>query len=392
MRVAFNARLLRDPSLRGWNRYTVNLLAHLPALGVELLLYSDRPLHERHLSRLPPESYQVRVAPPMRYLRWEQTWLPRQCALDRADVLHCPLNFGLPWFSPCRRVLTLHDAIDQVYYAPRCSWCERVRPASLLNRFYNWQARARAEAIISVSQHARGDLIRHLGLPAHKITVIPEAADPRFHDPIEALDRRRVREAHGLGKSYVLYLGGCEQRKNVPFLVRAFAAAGLEGVELVLAGGDAEQREPLAALAAALGVGDCVRLLNWVEDEDLPALYAEALCFVYPSAYEGFGLQLCEAMAVRCPVLAARATALPETLGGGGETFDLNDSAELSQLLRRCATDQGYRARLSRSAAERSTDFCWRRTAEQTLAVYGAAMRVNAGNQCPERAVPSGTC
>jgi glycosyltransferase involved in cell wall biosynthesis len=141
-----------------------------------------------------------------------------------------------------------------------------------------------------------------------------------------------------------------------------------------------------------LGIRDRVRLLDWVDDEDLPALYAEAMCFVYPSAYEGFGLQLCEAMAVGCPVLAARETALPETLGGGGETFELRDPAELSRQLQRCATDGEYRSCLSRRAKERSADFCWRRTAEQTLAVYGPAPRVNDGNSCRERAVPSRTC
>ena len=114
MKVAFNARLLQDPGLRGWSRYTINLLAELPGLGIDLFLYSDRPLHENHLSRLPVGSYQVRVQA-SRYAIWEQVWLPRQCGRDGVAVLHCPLNFGLPWSSPCPRVLTLHDAIAQAY-------------------------------------------------------------------------------------------------------------------------------------------------------------------------------------------------------------------------------------------------------------------------------------
>ena len=113
MKVAVNARVLSAPTLRGFNRYTINLLAELPALGVELFLYSDLPLHENHLARLPEGSWQVRVAPAMRYTRWEQRWLPRQCSIDGVDLLHTPFNFGLPWFSKCARVLTLHDAIGQ---------------------------------------------------------------------------------------------------------------------------------------------------------------------------------------------------------------------------------------------------------------------------------------
>ena len=113
MRVAFNARLLYDPTLRGWNRYTVNLIAELLSLGVEAFLYTDRPLHKDHLDRLSSGNPQVRVAPPMRYIRWEHRWLPHQCRIDNVELLHCPFNFGLPALSQCPRVLTLHDAIGQ---------------------------------------------------------------------------------------------------------------------------------------------------------------------------------------------------------------------------------------------------------------------------------------
>ena len=90
LRVGFNAYLLRDPNLRGWNRYTVNLLAALPAHGVRPILYSREPIHRDHLARLPADSYEVRVAPPMRYGVWENLWLPRQV---RIDVFHSPFNY-----------------------------------------------------------------------------------------------------------------------------------------------------------------------------------------------------------------------------------------------------------------------------------------------------------
>jgi glycosyltransferase involved in cell wall biosynthesis len=362
--VAVNARLLSEPTLRGWSRYTLNLLAELPANGVELLLYGDDPLRQCHLDRLPPGSYEVRVRR-LRYPLWEQYWLPRQCARDGADVLHCPFNFGLPWFAPCPRVLTLHDAIDQVYGVSRMTWRDRLR---------HWISRRAAGRIITVSEHARGDLVRHLGLDPRRVTVIPEAADPRFHEPVSGEVRRFVRTKHGLSRSYFFYVGGWEQRKNVPFLLTAFAAAGLENVELVLAGGRDDERGPLSELGAKLGLGDRLRLLGWVADEDLPALYAEATAFVYPSAYEGFGLQVCEAMAVGCPVLAADATALPEVLGDGGDTFPLDRCQELAALLRRVAGDQSYRNALIFRGRRRSADYSWRRTAQRTVELYRALL------------------
>jgi glycosyltransferase involved in cell wall biosynthesis len=377
MKVAFNARLLRSPTLRGWNRYTINLLRELAVLGIEIFLYSDRPIHIDHLARIPEGSYQIRSSPPMRYPIWEQWWMPNQCQKDRIDILHCPFNFGLPYFSPCPRVLTLHDAIDQVYYGKNATWHERLKLASLQMDIHNRIARTKAEAIITVSNHAKSDLIKHLHIPESKITVIYEAADRKFHEPVSHEQRSHIRDRYQLNQPYFLYLGGWEKRKNIPFLVRSFANANLDNVNLVLAGGNVEQRVELTSLAKELGIEDRLVLLGWIEDSDLPALYAEALCFVYPSEYEGFGLQLCEAMAVGCPVLAARATCLPEILGGGGKTFDLDRTEELSQLLVAISFDRKFRKDLSDRAFQKSQEYSWKHTAIETCNLYALLIENN---------------
>jgi glycosyltransferase involved in cell wall biosynthesis len=374
MKVAFNARLLYAPTLRGWNRYTVNLLAELPKLGVELYLYSDRPIHPDHLGRLPQDSYQIRLESGLRYPVWEQYWLPRQCQKDQIDILHSPFNFGLPWISLCPRVLTLHDAIAQVYYGSQAQWQQKFQPQALQMSFHNWVAYTKAEAIITVSNHAKGDLIKYLGIPDRKISVIYEAADPNFHQPLQQSDRSLVRAKYNLNFPYIFYVGGWEQRKNIPFLLKAFAQAKLDhklqGVKLVLAGGSEAQKIELQDLAIALNISESLELLGWVEEEDLPILYAEALCFVYPSEYEGFGLQLCEAMAVGCPVLAANSTCLPEILGNGGQLFDLESSHNLKELMQNINADQQFLDQLKISVKQRSQDFSWGKTAQQTLGIY----------------------
>ena len=364
MRVAFNARLLYDPTLRGWNRYTVNLIAELLALGVEAFLYTDRPLHNDHLDRLSSGNRQVRVAPSMRYIWWEHRWLPHQCRIDDVELLHCPFNFGLPAFSHCPRVLTLHDAIGQG------SGIE-FRRGQILPRLYHWIARKRAHHIITPSHHAKREITTRLGIAAPKVTVIHEAADFRFHQPTVRATIEHVRMRHGLSRPFVFYVGGWEKRKNLPFLLRAFAAAKETTIDLALAGqADETTRVALLELATALGIGSQLRLLGKVSDDDLPALYAAALCFVYPSVDEGFGLQLCEAMAAGCPVLAANKTSLPEVLGTGGELFEVADPRVLGNLIRRVALDLGYRQELVRRASSRSTDFSWRSAAAQTMEVY----------------------
>lgn len=373
MRLGFNARLLHAPDLRGWNRYTVNLLAELTRRDLSIVLYSDRPLHESHLERLAPGGYRVEVSPRLPYPVWEQRWLPDRCRRDGVDLLHSPFNFGLPWASRCRRVLTLHDAIDQVY-RPDDSGPRRVRLSQLRSELHHLVARVRAHRVITVSRHARSDLIRHLRLSPDRIDVVPEAADPCFHRPVEEPRRRAVLDRHGLARPFLFYVGGWERRKNVPFLVQSFAQAAVPGLELVLAGGKAEQRESLTRLAESLGIAESVRFLGWVDEAELPALYAGALGFVYPSEYEGFGLQLCEAMAVGCPVLASEATSLPEVLGDGGATFPLDSTDRLVELIRRLAGDPEFRSDLADRASARSTAFSWRTTADLTLESYRRAL------------------
>ncbi len=368
MRIGFNAHLLHSPTSRGWNRYTVNLLRRLAETGNELVLYGNLPLHEHHISKIPNDRLTVVVSEGMRYFNWEQRWLPARCAADGVDVLHSPFNFGLPWRSTCPRVLTLHDAITHAF--GRRSLSEKLRPRALVSDFYQWVARSRADRIITPSEFSRQDIKQHYGISESMIEVIPEAADPGFHQIPSEAECARVRSRYELDNTYIFYVGGWERRKNVTFLIRAFAEALLPDVDLLLAGGTELEIGQISEFTAQLGAKGRVRLEGTVPDEDMRALYADALCFVYPSLYEGFGLQLCEAMAIGCPTFASSATSLPEVLGHGGETFDPNRVDELSALLRRVSTDPDYRSELVSRALARSGEFSWERTASLTLAVY----------------------
>ena len=374
MRVAFNATPLAASQLRGWTRYAVNLLSALPRQGVRPILLARGPLNPDHVARLPVDSFDVKTAPHMPYYRWEQAWIPEACRAVRADLYHCPLNFGIPALCSVPRVLTLHDAIGQLHrnaHLKRWRWPNRGEIAS---RVYHLIARASADEIITVSEHARRDLVEKLRLGADRVTVVLEAADPIFSNAARKINLLKYGGVITGNRNYILYLGGFEERKNVPFLLRGFAAAGTLGVDLVLAGGRDDQRPEFDQLADELGIGDRIRWLGFVPDADLPDLYGSALGFVYPSRYEGFGLQLVEAMSVGCPVLAARATCLPEILGDGGETFSLDETSELAGWIGRLARDPAFRAELSRRAMKRSGDFSWDRTAAASVEVYQRAL------------------
>lgn len=376
MRIGINAKLLSNPGIFGWSRYLANLLAELSRSGgVEMVLYIENSPREDHLKRLLAGTYRLVKAPPMPYWVWEQVWLPRRCARDKIELLHTPFHYGLPWFCPVPRVMTMHDAIKEMLYLPQMSGRRRLSPGNVNVAIHEWIARSRAQQFITVSNYSKRDLVQTLKIPPERIAVIHEAADSRFHAHVSSESRARVSSRYLLPERYIFYVGSWEERKNLPFLIEAFAHAELPDVGLVLAGGPEDRTIPSEWNRVISPLADRVRVIGPVDDDELPALYAEALCFVYPSRYEGFGLQLCEAMATGCPVMAARATSLPEVLGSGGETFQIEDSEELAGLLRRVAGDEQFRLELRRRAKERSAHFSWKKAALETLEVYSNVVR-----------------
>jgi glycosyltransferase involved in cell wall biosynthesis len=364
VRIGVNARSLAAPQIRGWTRYAVQLLKHLPAFGAELVLLTDQPLNQEYLAQLEPGSFRIRQAPPMRYLAWEQAWLPLACTRERVTLLHAPANYGLPVLGTCPGVLTLHDAID-VAFEPSSA---RLAIRDRLVRASFWAARRAASQIITVSEHAKSDLLRHFSLAPSKVTSIHEASD--LHERAPSADReQRLFDELNISRPFVLYAGGFERRKNVVFLLDAFGDAALGDVALVLVGGSATTEVCNRVTALQRRHMD-IRLTGFVPDATLAALYRRALVFVYPSRYEGFGLQLCESMSFGCPTLAADNTSLPEVLGDGGETFPTTNPGILVALLRRLSAEPSYRRELSARALERSHAFSWQRTAKLTYEVF----------------------
>ncbi len=372
LRLAINFRTLIGEQLRGWSRYTINLLEALLTYDVDYFLFSDRPLADRWLARLPRDRYHVAIERRSRYFLWEQRALPHLCREHRIDLLHCPTNYGLPAFSPCPTVLTLHDAIAEKYYRPRMRWQDKLRPASLLWNLSGSISRRSANRVITVSEHARTDLIDFFRLPREKIRVIHEAADPLFdRGPTDEVVQK-VMTRYDISRPYLLYIGGWEERKNPHFLIRAFEKAHTN-IALVMGGGSAEELADMRKRYARLD--GRIRFIGWVEEQDLPALYSGARAFIYPSKHEGFGLQVCEAMQLGCPVFTSNAASLPEVLGAGGEAFSLADDTQLIHLIERVATDEGFFEDLKARSRKRATDFSWHKTAAATWEVYQDALQ-----------------
>ena len=330
--VAIDARDAFDPQLRGWGRYVRDLVAALP----------ERPdLEYRVISQggRGPELF------------FEQFELPVRLRREQADLVHAP-NCFLPLARPCMGVVTIHDLAFEVFpddFSRRTGWKYRT--------FTRRSARS-AQRVICVSGYTAADVVRRYDVDEARVRIIPNAPSlPIGGEPVPD------------DGPYLLAVGDLRPKKNLMRLVHAFRRLRKEGLahRLVLAGVDSGPEADRVREAAG---GEPVRLTGYLSDARLDALMRGADALVHPSLYEGFGLVLVEAMARGVPVVAARATALPETGGDAAAYFDPLDVGDMADAIRGVVGDRARHAELSRRGLQRARTLSWADSAALTAAVY----------------------
>ncbi len=332
--VAIDARDAFAPQLRGWGRYAKELIAALP---------EHDSLDFRFVSRggRGPE------------VLFEQVGFPARLRRMHADLVHTP-NCFLPLARPCMGVVTIHDLAFEVFpedFSARTGWKYRT---------FTPRAARSAQRVICVSGYTANDVVRRYDVDEARVRIIPNAPSLPIGDappPVAAADG-----------PYLLAVGDLRPKKNLLRLVEAFALLRAEGLEhrLVLAGVDTGEGERVRAAAR----GNPVELTGWLADGEMDALMRGADALVHPSLYEGFGLVLVEAMARGVPVLAARATALPETGGDACDYFDPLDAGDMAAAIRRVVDDRAHHADLAARGLVRAGALSWANSAALTVAVY----------------------
>lgn len=368
MRIAIDARLWGEPR-SGIGRYTRSLVETLAQLapGERWILYLDRPATSSPL----PAGVDARCLPWPQRLLWTLWAAPRDLRAHPVDLFHGVTGFELPAGRMCPLVTTVHDLIPLRF--PRLvPWRHRWAVRCLLGG-----ALRRAQQVIAVSEATRAEILARYPVSAAKVRVVPEAASVHFRSPSVAT-REAVRARYRLAAPYVLFVGLLEPKKNLGALLGAVArlraARAWGATELVVAGASGWGRDRWSAEAHRLRLDGTVRFLGAVPDGDLPALYAEARVFVFPSLWEGFGLPVLEAMTAGTPVIASRRGALPEVTGDAALLVE-PEAVPLADALGRVLDDPLLRERLREAGLARAAQFSWERTATETLAVYRAAVQ-----------------
>lgn len=367
MKVAWDARVVYGPELRGMGTYTANLLHAIGDARPEIdrvLLTDDSAKGRDRISGITP-----RVVGPnhgYRWQLWEQVGLPWHAARLRANLLHSPAN-TTPRFGMVPRVVTVHDVIP---YLPE------VAQETLTGRYWLKtvpEAIRSAAAVITDSEASRRDIERVLDVPGDRISVIPLAVGL----DVEAPPAERVREtltSLGVAQPYVLSLAAPAPRKNTAGVVRVFGrlARSCPDVQLVLTGVGHALRRTILELAAAEGIPEHrLRMFEYVDAPTRNALYTGTSVFLFLTLYEGFGLPILEAMRCGAPVLCSTRSSCPEVAGDATVLVDPEDEAAAADALRdMVVASESQRREWRERGWAREREFTWARTAEMTLRVY----------------------
>lgn len=351
----------------GIGRYARELVRGLARLDQSncYLLFVPRDAYPDLIDLEFPPNFTIRRAPlTERVLAalWQRAGvpLPIEAFLGRVDVLYSP-DFLLPPTRARRTIVTIHDL--SYLRVPECfpptlkSYLDRAVPRSL----------RRADLVLADAQSTRNDLLELYGVSPERVQVLYSGVDKRFSPNIPMNEQERVRSKYDLHSRYLLSVSTIQPRKNYVRLIQAFSNMKPQtpNLRLLISGGKGWMYEEVYSTVEKLGLGDRVLLPGFAAEQDLPALYAMATLFVYPSLYEGFGLPVAEAMASGVPVVCSNASSLPEVAGSAALYFNPLDVRAMQDAIERALDDESMRKDLRQKGLDQVQQFSWDRAAQE---------------------------
>lgn len=320
----------------------------------------DEKKFKRKISYLPPKFLEF---------LWNGIHLfPIENIVGNIDVFH-----SSDWLEPptkkAKKVTTIHDLT--VFRYPETFVSRGGHDIVKNQKRKLFFAKQECDLIICVSESTKYDAMEILKIPEKKLRVIHEAPDPAYF-PRNETEINKVKEKFEMKENYILCVGTREPRKNLDRAVMAFAEITSQFPELSL------------LIAGKYGWGDDsskfkiknskleskAKLLGFVEQEDLAALYSGAEAFVYPSLYEGFGLPILDAMSCGVPVITSNVGSMKELAGGYSVLIDPESTDSIAEGILKVLKSDSLKNELKTKGLKRSGEFSWDKTALQTLDIY----------------------
>ncbi len=297
---------------------------------------------------------------------WTQIGLPLQLFLEprRPNVFFTPSHYA-PRFSPMPCAIAI---MDVAYFRFPEYFDKRD-----LYQLTKWTAYSvkRAKRIFTISQATKNDIIEQYKVPEESVIVTYPGIKKNLDKTQETMTD--VREKYKISKQYILFVGTLQPRKNIVRLVEAFAKIledkQQEDLNLVVVGKKGWLYEKILESPGNLKILDKVKFLDFVPDEDLPSLYKDALCYVLPSLYEGFGLPVLEAMKYGCPVITSNVSSLPEAGGDAALYVDPLNTDDIAEKIKEVIDSKKLRDDMREKGYAHLKKFSWEKTARETLRI-----------------------
>lgn len=338
----------------GIGEYAFELLREFEKLGrknIDFRIY----LKNEPLKDMPRESsnWKYKVIGPRKF--WTQFRLPFELYFgnERPDVFFSPSHYG-PRFAPMSSAISIMD-LSYIHYP------------SLFNKkdlyqLVNWTKYSvkRANRIFTISLASKDDIIKTYKVAADKVVVTYPGVKKT---PLMSKDK--------LNFDYILFVGTLQPRKNIVRLVEAFSklTPKYPNLKLLIVGKKGWLYDDILKAPQKYNVESDVKFLDFVEDSKMQGLYKNALCFVLPSLYEGFGLPVLEAMKYGCPVVLSNISSLPEAGGNAALYFNPEDSSDIAKTIDKVISDKNLREGMIKKGHTQVKKFSWEKTARQTLSV-----------------------
>lgn len=311
------------------------------------------------------------------YPYWEQVMLPGAAVKHGVDLLHCTSNTA-PLRTEMPLVITLHDIIyleksNNTTGSP--TWYQK------LGRFYRqWNVPRvvpKAHALITVSEFEKKRIQNHFGadLP---VEVVYNGISSMFFDPPDETLKQAVKERYKLPDNFIFFLGNTDPKKNLPNVLEAsiqILEQNESSLKVVIADYPSERIARLLKSRAKTQLISRFVLPGYINNQDLPAIYAQSKAFLYPSLRESFGIPILEAQASGAALVTSNTSSMPEVAGDGACLVNPNEPAEISAAVQKLLDDNAYREALIEAGRKNAGNFSWKRTAEQTLQVYNQILQ-----------------
>lgn len=372
-KIGIDARLYRRSS-GGIGRYTHALLenlARIDPINNYFIFLTDEDLKEY---KLKAKNFKAVRANYPHYSLQEQLGFLRQLNSYQLDLVHFT-NFNHPIFYRRKFVATIHDMTMTLFPAPG-------KQKKAIDRFFYHlvlkNAINRAQRIIVDSRHTKKDLVRIIQAPKKKISVVYLGVDDNYHPDKDEGKIIYLANYYHLQKPYLLFVSQWRPHKGIENLVKAFeildARFKNKDLRLVITGKPNPKFPKIEEGINRSPLRQRIITPGFVDEKDMVALYSNAAVFVFPSIYEGFGLNPLEAMACGTPVTASNISCIPEACGQAALYFDPYDPEDMALKIQTLLTNDKLRQEFISRGFKNLEKFSWQKMALETLEIYKSAL------------------